>query len=63
MELRSSSQYLAMGFRLTCQLKAYEELFDEYFLGKYEKESGNGCGQTYLIAGLMNTGAPSKRKK
>jgi hypothetical protein len=44
-------------------LKAYEELFDEYFLGKYEKESGNGCGQTDLIAGLMNTGAPSKRKK
>ena len=61
-QLRANPSILSMALRLTCELKPYQELFYNYYWGKFEREAGSACTSANIFADFIEAGAPQRVK-
>ena len=60
--LRADPSILSMALRLTCELKPYQELFYNYYWGKFEREAGSASTSANIFADFIEAGAPQRVK-
>jgi hypothetical protein len=61
-QLRADPSILSMALRLTCELKPYQELFYNYYWGKFEREAGSASTSANIFADFIEAGAPQRVK-